>query len=131
MCLYATCSRNNALLVSECLPWFAFVKVPSLGAVVEYMDSQAEYHRGIIVKHIDEKSDSILVDMKTHQRRLVSMTINTVSHNSQLLGTSRAAVCELLLIASHICCIVSQTTAVNHPRTTRACSQDRGNGQIR
>jgi len=49
------------------------MKVPSLGAVVEYTDTQSEErYEGIVVKHIDDKCDSILVDKKTHRRRLVS-----------------------------------------------------------
>jgi len=47
------------------------VEVASLGAVVRYVDSQGEPHDAVIVKHIDEKSDSILVDNKSHRRLVV------------------------------------------------------------
>ena len=60
------------------------VKVPSLGAVVEYMDGQSEPHQGIVVKHIDDKCDSILVDRKTHCRRLVGISLNH-RHVKQLM----------------------------------------------
>ena len=55
------------------------VKVPSLGAVVQYVDvdGHSEPHEGIIVKHIDDKCDSILVDKKSHCRRLVCITTHT------------------------------------------------------
>ena len=49
------------------------VQVPSLGSVVRYVDGQAEPREGIIVKHFDDKCDSILVDNKSHHKRLVSM----------------------------------------------------------
>ena len=54
-------------------------KVPLLGAVVQYVDvdGHSEPHEGIIVKHIDDKCDSILVDKKSHCRRLVCITTHT------------------------------------------------------
>ena len=55
------------------------LKVPSLGAVVQYTDGQSEPHQGIVVKHIDEKCDSILVDKKSHHRRLVGLTLHCVA----------------------------------------------------
>lgn len=61
------------------------VKVPSLGAVVQYVDGQAEPHEGIIVKHIDDKCDSILVDRKSHSRRLVGTTLHDTADNTPLL----------------------------------------------
>lgn len=50
-------------------------KVPSLGAVVEYTDGPSEPLQGIVIKHFDDKCSSILVDKKTHHRRLVSSVL--------------------------------------------------------
>ena len=57
---------------------FLIMKVPSLGALVQYTDGQSEPHQGIVVKHVDDKCDSILVDKKTHRRRLVSTPLHHI-----------------------------------------------------